>query len=1075
MLIARVVVCTSLLCGAVASVAETQSSTSVAPTPVPPDVRVEVVAPDGRPVAASATACVGAAGGGCARVRCTADGFLPGEAPVEQEGARCRLRPALSISGTVLAGCGAGCEARLSRAASAEAIVARSAIADTAGDGVLRFRLPAVAPGRYLLELADAAGWACRAELGPLGAGPFETRVPWRAPVTVRGVARAEGGRPAGGVPIELRVSRASERDPFGTWRCAAKEPPRATSAAEGTFSVSGVDPGADQLLIGGTWDGPLGVGVLALDAPLGAVPLSLKLERPVRVMARLLDDAQKPLRCRAKLLGLDPLTPRLARALPGALLESACADDGRVTLGPLPAAALDALLLPESAPPQRIARPRPRPGSTLDLGDVIVPRGATIEVVATDAAGTPVAKAEARAFPSGGFAFRATGVTGDDGKATLTGVPKNAPFDLWVVGQGFVPAHFAARRVAESPFAVTLDPAARLAGRVVDEDGNPVAGAGIAVRGAGVQGESAATTADDGTFAIDEARPGKATLAVRIAGYLAPQPLVLDLVAGVERSVPDIVLKTAPVRRGRVVDELARAVADARVWAGASFEPDSAHAGAVTDAEGRFTLPRGDAGEGLFAIAPGYGAALVEPLPADGTEVVVTLPREARARVRVPAGLPPAAQAVILDGAGVRHRLPAASGAVLEFAGLAPGDGKAWLEYTRSAFPAVTQDLDLQPGVTVDVVLDRSTSLDGAVSVDGAPAASALVAAVTWDGNQLGDAVITLADPQGAFRFEALSPGKKRVVALAGGARVETDIDLPPGSAGSVTLSGRRIAVEALVRDDVSGDPVPGALVTFVPGTAARDCYSSGSGGWNAATGLTYDVQYSPTGCVNASTNDTGLAQLALAAPGPYQVLIEARGYTAARDAIALQPGTTPMVFALMKAGAEKKSGTTRVEISLDVPPGSRAGVACDNGEVRWRRWMQAGAEPISCELPQGAATVTASVLGFGSVVQPITVDGTAKQTVRLAVARGGTLLVPVQDPKGPRPEVRDDAMVEWGAVLERTRVSLGFAPKVVNVAGGGPAWQFDDLPPGTYRVVVDGATSPPVTVVAGQTVTAP
>jgi hypothetical protein len=199
----------------------------------------------------------------------------------------------------------------------------------------------------------------------------------------------------------------------------------------------------------------------------------------------------------------------------------------------------------------------------------------------------------------------RLAATTGPDGKASLDGLA--AWDELLVVrvtgasvaSQDVILADRPGRAGTTGPMEIVLKGLSRIAGRVVDDVGKPVAGQEVEVW---AQGSSfffscpvefvggPVRTRPDGSFQTPQGLLAGSTfrVAVRAPGKdvvvgdwitLGPQP----------RDVPEIVLGALRTIRGRVVDRAGKPIADAQLLQrGDGPEPTSAR----SDAEGRFALP---------------------------------------------------------------------------------------------------------------------------------------------------------------------------------------------------------------------------------------------------------------------------------------------------------------------------------------------------------------------------------------------------------------------------------------------------------------------------------------------------
>jgi hypothetical protein len=123
------------------------------------------------------------------------------------------------------------------------------------------FRLDALRPGAYLLEVAGTDGWNCSTELGPLEAGEHEVAVTWREPSVVTGLVRDAKGRPFHKVLLQIEYDQGT---PDGT-RCAPdREVLDVVSDARGRFTAR-VDSARKFLIVA---DPAWQPATVELDAP---------------------------------------------------------------------------------------------------------------------------------------------------------------------------------------------------------------------------------------------------------------------------------------------------------------------------------------------------------------------------------------------------------------------------------------------------------------------------------------------------------------------------------------------------------------------------------------------------------------------------------------------------------------------------------------------------------------------------------------------------------------------------------------------------------------------------------------
>ena len=213
---------------------------------------------------------------------------------------------------------------------------------------------------------------------------------------------------------------------------------------------------------------------------------------------------------------------------------------------------------------------------------------------------GRVVARADGRSIEGAVVTSHVTGALGDETATTTTDV--RGAFRVAVPGEsatlriaapGFAPVErFGV--VPEKAQLVRLSPAPRLVGRVVNEEGAPVAGVTVRTRAGGgamarVVGE---TTSDaDGRFALEGLPIGVVRVEARGRGWVPYAPPSVSVPRDRSRQVPLEPGRTSDVTlivmrgvevRGRVLDADGTPVADASVWCESEYgDPELAGSGA--------------------------------------------------------------------------------------------------------------------------------------------------------------------------------------------------------------------------------------------------------------------------------------------------------------------------------------------------------------------------------------------------------------------------------------------------------------------------------------------------------------
>ncbi len=343
-------------------------------------------------------------------------------------------------------------------------------------------------------------------------------------------------------------------------------------------------------------------------------------------------------------------------------------------------------------------------------------------------------------------------------------------------------PTKFSVPVADSADIALELDGGGRISGTVVDKKGTPLGG--LSVKAVRISGDDIgkATTAIDGSFAIDQLA-GTGDYKVTVSGYAnAPQPLAW---AGDEPPLVTLRNGDAEVRglrlavafsattiEGTVVDDVDAPVADAIVRAGPSatdIVQGTAWPRTRTDADGRFSLRIST--EGPFRLQASLGGrprASIDNVASGTTNAILRLSRVGSIHGTL----------VNLDQAVVRVRaLVSASNA------FAPGTYAALTD--NDSF----QIVDLTPG-------DYSIS---AVSVNGRSAANSVTVRAGETATVALSAEATRTLRASVYLFGSNAPvAGVRCVALASSGDVITPMMGSPKSAQAITDAAGQVTFDA-------------------------------------------------------------------------------------------------------------------------------------------------------------------------------------------------------------------------------------------------------------------------------------
>lgn len=241
---------------------------------------------------------------------------------------------------------------------------------------------------------------------------------------------------------------------------------------------------------------------------------------------------------------------------------------------------------------------PKRESPAVLDLGEIALAAGITVEVYVTDARGQPLSSARVGAHQGERPTFFEADAD-ETGRAVLTGLEPVEPLSIRCVAEGYQ----SRRRSFDSPPAAmscSLPELAALSGRVLDGSEEPVEGATVTLE----PGDRRARSDPDGQFSLEGLVAGDYEVRIAAGSYRSER-LEVELAAGEEGEMEPVILLPGEEVRGVVRD----AVSGAPV-AGASVvitDPPGG-GGALSDREGEFrlTADRDEALE-IEVVADGY------------------------------------------------------------------------------------------------------------------------------------------------------------------------------------------------------------------------------------------------------------------------------------------------------------------------------------------------------------------------------------------------------------------------------------------------------------------------------------
>ena len=804
------------------------------------------------------------------------------------------------------------------------------------------------ADGRFQAAL-DPAGPPVSIRIEPDGLPWIELQGPWDPAETVRlpdldvpsaetvaGTVVGPDGKAVSGARVVVRQGSGFERADPALFA-------EATTGTDGTFRIANAPRAPVHLFVRASGWPP---AERFLRADSGS--LRIALERGTTISGTVLDASQRP--------------------VAGTLVQSgwiAAAADGQGRYR-LDGVAAGLQRVEASAPGDLVAR---KGGVRVAAGaaataDLQLQPGATIGGVVVDAlTRRPVAGARIAIADSPGSGIGASEPAGSarsdaKGRFSAAGLLPG-DYEVRAAKAGYLPAtlpRVAASARSAGAAAVALVPAASIAGRVVDAQGKPIAGATVSLepgRGArgrfgpggtgfrAPRGETSTRTGPDGVFRLDglAAIPSGVPLTASRAGFAPAERPGVTLKAGQALTGVVLVLPAGLAVKGRVVDEEAQPVAGAEIRVAPSEGRGPARffrrvlggappPNAVTGADGWFTVAGLAAGSwDVTATHDGFSPKTAPALPAPAKQptgwpaIVLSRGAAVSGVVRDDQGAPVAGAMVSLfgegadpsptstDAAGAFRVGDLAKGRPLMLTASAPGFAFS----SRSVTP---------PAENVALVLGKSGTIRGKVvdGATGAPITAFSVAATPAArgrrgfGGGGGPAAFggSGAPSQAQFAedgsFEvSVAPGSWTVRASADGYRPadvsNVDVDAGETKEGIEISLKRGGGLTGHVVDN-RGNPVPGANVACC--SASGGGFGPGGGG-GAASGPT------------ATTDGDGRFQLDGLPDGHVTLTVTSSDYVAAsRD---VDPAATPDVTILVSTGAEITGAVVSGDSNSPIP----------------------------------------------------------------------------------------------------------------------------------------------------------
>lgn len=481
------------------------------------------------------------------------------------------------------------------------------------------------------------------------------------------------------------------------------------------------------------------------------------------------------------------------------------------------------------------------------DFGTVIMLDGAVLDGRVVDADGGPIAEASVVVHErQGGRGYldrrqeppKAT--SGSDGRFTVSDLRPEAPVDVVVQAEGFVPAQLANVKVPSAePLRIVMAAGVDLQGVVVNSRGNGIRGAAVlaTLGGSLAQGRRMGRVRDaEGTFVVENLVPGDWSLVVSADGFVTREVPPVVVTAGEKPPAVRVQLDTGATLSGRVTvsdgSPLPNASVSLRMTVRDPMRAFRNH-GATTDGDGYYEL----SGLPLGRHAITFGHARYQSLVRDLELSVAALELD----VTLEAGLEIAGQVVDPDGMPVAGALVSANAVVdastTRFYGGSGGgmretdtQGRFRLEGLGAGAFHVTAAKDGYASAVTETPVQLSDSsfegLELRLSAGGKVAglvrgvafddlASVSITAMRTDGRASMQPQIVGVDHEGRFELANLSVGDWQVYASVG-QRSEREVITIPAAGAEVSVElnfGSGFTLTGVVLE--GGAPAPGLGVS--------------------------------------------------------------------------------------------------------------------------------------------------------------------------------------------------------------------------------------------------------------------
>ena len=714
---------------------------------------------------------------------------------------------------------------------------------ETTTDASGAFELEGLIARDYRIEATSAHGYA----------GPARLRLaPNPEPVTLRlhpggtvvvAVTDARGGAPIANAEVEFRATLVY----------------RATTDAKGIATLTNVGSAFAPITVHATGHATAAMMLATSGEPAAPARVALALAAGAPIRGRVVDERGKPVGgaqvvavpASAPFPVVDPRRDGVPSKADGTFeVPALAAGTWRLT-------ATHSTYGPANAPPIIVDGEHARTGVEL-----VLPAGAVVEGKVVDKAGAPVAGANVRVVVQGNINWRAQrqAFTGADGAFAITGLARRSVEVVASHHQGssaIATADLVAKPEVE--LALTLDVLGVIEGNVVDRTGQgigdaqviaePVYDGGVAARASWtVRGVQEVVTDQGGAFHFAGLPDG--TYRVRAARPGAPES-DLDLAKSVDAKPGGPALKLVLSADGSIIGKVAfkdgTVPSSFTVAIGASFPTPFA----TLDGSFKIAAPTGAqtivVDGATFVAAKARDVTVGDAKPADVGTIVVEPGRSVSGRVLDEAGVPVAgakiAAGMLLTGGGQELYIPDESIGAKDTTSDANGryriDGFPPAPITvvagkdglgRSASVQLPSSSD---SASLDLVLQKTTGLDGTITRAGKPFGDTIVIANPIGATHSNFFSATGAD--GTFALDTLSAGPYVVYPIIGGGgmrpkdmyivkvevalgtRAHVAIDTTPGpatisvtiktEAGTAVPMAQVFLIQAVIQPKTSGD----------------------------------------------------------------------------------------------------------------------------------------------------------------------------------------------------------------------------------------------------------------------------